>query len=284
MSTRRAILTDDGVTLAVEDGGLATGRPIVLLHGIAQSAGAWRALFEGPLAKAHRLVALDMRGHGASTVAPEARASSAPEGADAYVSGARLGADLHAVLTELGLERPVVVAWSYGGVVLGEYLRRRTARALGGIALVAAAVKVGKPAANLFGSGMMNNARALLSPDAAAYEEGARAFVRACTREPLPDAFVAAALADMRRVPLHVRRALLTRSEDYTPEIAASDVPMTTIHGSDDTIVLPRMSEEIAALRVDVESARIEGVGHVPWMEAPEHFDAALRSLVTRVG
>ncbi|NOU34007.1 MAG: alpha/beta hydrolase [Polyangiaceae bacterium] len=275
MSTRRAILTDDGVTLAVQDGGRTDGRPIVFLHGIAQSSGAWRALFEGPLAKTHRLVALDMRGHGSS---------SAPEGAEAYASGERLGADLHEVLTELGLERPVVVAWSYGGVVLGEYLRRYTARALGGIAWVAAAVKVGKPAANLFGSGMMSNARAILSSDAAAYEEGARAFVRACTREPLLETFVEAAVADMRRVPLHVRRALLTRSEDYTPEIVASDVPMTTIHGSDDAIVLARMSEEIAALRADVESVRIEGVGHVPWMEAPEHFHAALRSLLTRVG
>lgn len=271
MSTRRTIVTDDGVTLAVEDGGLATGRPVVLLHGIAQSSGAWRALFGGPLGRAHRLVALDMRGHGAS---------SAPDGAEAYASGERLGADLHAVLVELALERPVVVAWSYGGVVLGEYLRRHTAQALGGIALVAAAVKVGKPAADLFGSGMMRNARAILSPDAAQYEEGARAFVRACTREPLPEAFVESAVADMLRVPLHVRRALLTRSEDYTPELAASDVPMTTIHGSDDAIVLPRMSEEIAALRADVTSVRIEGVGHVPWMEAPEHFEAALRSLV----
>lgn len=275
MSTRRAIVTDDGVTLAVEDGGLAGGRAIVLLHGIAQSAGAWRALYAGPLAASHRLVAIDMRGHGSS---------SAPDGAEAYASGERLGSDLHAVMTELGLERPVVVAWSYGGVMLGEYLRRHTARALGGVALVAAAIKVGKPAAELFGSGMMANARAILSADAARYEEGARAFVRACTRAPLAEAFVEAAVRDMLRVPLHVRRALLTRSEDYTPEIAASDVPMTTIHGCDDAIVLPRMSDEIEAMRPDVESVRIEGVGHVPWMEAPEHFHAALGSLLTRVG
>lgn len=274
MTTRHEVSSEDGVTIAVEEAGPAQARPIVLLHGIAQSRAVWRSVLAGPLADAYRLLAVDLRGHGDS---------SAPEGSDAYAKGERLGGDLRAVLDGLALERPIVLAWSYGGVVLGEYLRRYGAASLGGVLCVAAAVKVGKPARALFGPAMMDNARALMSEDAAVYEAGSRAFLAACPAHPLGDAFVADGVREMLRAPAHVRRALLTRSEDYSAEVAACTAPVATLHGAQDQVVLPRMSDEIAAMHPGMPHTRVPGVGHLPWLEAPPAFEVAVRVFVERV-
>jgi non-heme chloroperoxidase len=275
MTTRHEVRAADGVLLAVEAAGPSQGRPLVFLHGIAQSRAVWRSVLTGPLAAVHRLVAIDMRGHGDS---------SAPVGSEAYATGERLGGDLHAVIGGLALERPIVVAWSYGGVVLGEYLRRYGAASLGGVLCVAAAVKVGKPARALFGPVMMDHARALLSEDPAVYEAGARAFLGACPAQPLGAAFLDEGLREMLRVPAHVRRALLTRSEDYSAELAACTAPVGTVHGTLDRVVLPQMSDELAAMHPGMPHVRLEGVGHLPWLEAAPPFGAAVRAFVERAG
>lgn len=261
------------VNIAVEETGLREGPPIVFLHGFAQSRHAWRALLDGPLARDHRLIALDLRGHGDSDK------PSAPE---SYAQQEPLGQDLHAALEALEVERPTLVAWSYGGVVVGEYLRRRGSARLGGLLLCAAAVHVGKTAKAFFGPGMLSHGRALLSDDSAQYEAGARAFVRACTKAPLDEAFFENTVSQMMRVPVHVRRAYLSRSEDFSPEIAQCEVPLVTLHGSADEVVLPAMSEHVGRLVPACHSVRLDEVGHVPWLEAPGPFSSTLRELVAR--
>lgn len=262
----------DGVRLAWGEAGKPDGRPIVLLHGIAQSRDLWQSLAEGPLAEEHRLVAVDLRGHGDS---------DKPEDEGAYTP-VRLGDDLRAVIEGLGLACPLVVAWSYGGVALGGYLRRYGSAGLGGILLAAAAVQVGKPARALFGPTMMSNVRALMSPDEAEYEAGARAFLRGATARPLAPAAFDRALEAMLRVPGHVRRALLMRSEDYLPEVARCTAPLATVHGALDAVVFPAMSEMVAAAAPETKSEVLEGVGHVAWLEAPDAFVAAVRALNLR--
>ncbi|MYW11122.1 alpha/beta fold hydrolase [Streptomyces sp. SID2563] len=91
----------EGVRLVCRDGG-GSGRPVVLLHGLAGHAGEWDALAE-LLASRHRVVAVDQRGHGASERRPD------------DVSRAAYVADVVAVVRHLGLERPVLVGQSLGG-------------------------------------------------------------------------------------------------------------------------------------------------------------------------
>jgi pimeloyl-ACP methyl ester carboxylesterase len=267
--TAATVRASDGVLIALEDAGRREGPPVVLVHGLAQSRDVWRTVLEGPLAAEYRLVAVDLRGHGDSDV---------PRDEGAYVSE-RLGDDLHAVIASLDLSRPVVVAWSYGGVVAGAYLRRHGSSALGGLLLAAAAVQVGKPARGLFGPVMMSNARALMSVDVGEYEAGARSFLRGCSAAPLEARAFERAASAMLRVPAHVRRALLARSEDYLPELARCAAPIATLHGALDAVVLPRMSELVASSVPVAESTVLDGVGHVTWLEAPGAFIAAARAI-----
>ena len=86
------------------------GRPIVLIHGNSSSARAFSRQIEGPLGASHRLVAIDLMGHG--------RSADASDPAAYLLSGhAR---SLVALLTSRGIEDSILVGWSLGGHILLE--------------------------------------------------------------------------------------------------------------------------------------------------------------------
>jgi pimeloyl-ACP methyl ester carboxylesterase len=96
-------LVRDGVVLAYDDVG--SGRPpLVLVHGAACHRRFWCQQVPH-FSSAHRVVAVDLRGHGESDAPPER-----------YT--VRLFAeDVASMCTQLGLESPVVVGHSLGGLV-----------------------------------------------------------------------------------------------------------------------------------------------------------------------
>jgi len=121
MQTRATTPTDravpgDGLSLHARDWG-GTGQPVVLLHGLASNARIWDGVASRLAGAGLRVVALDLRGHGA---------------ADQPSSGydfASLVGDLDAALTGLGLERPVLVGHSWGANVVLQFATDRPGRA-----------------------------------------------------------------------------------------------------------------------------------------------------------
>lgn len=101
MTWSELVVHRDGVRLAVRDSG-GTGRPLLLLHGLAGHSGEWDALAE-LLRPHHRLITLDQRGQGGSERFPE------------DVSRAAFVADAVAVLDRLELPEAVLVGQSSGG-------------------------------------------------------------------------------------------------------------------------------------------------------------------------
>jgi 2-succinyl-6-hydroxy-2,4-cyclohexadiene-1-carboxylate synthase len=92
----------NGVDFHVEDRG--AGPPIVLLHGFTGSARSWTP-FALRLARAHRVAAIDLIGHGRS---------SAPEAAARYEFGCAVD-DLAAIARRLGIDRAAWLGYSMGG-------------------------------------------------------------------------------------------------------------------------------------------------------------------------
>lgn len=137
-----SVTTADGVRLNVVEAGNPQGPAIVFIHGISQSWLSWIAqLADGTLRAKYRLVAFDLRGHGASQgsqVALDAQgvplaplADAAYNNGNTTATAALWAGDLQAVISGLGLSSPTVVGWSYGGCVLQDYIATRGG--LGGI-------------------------------------------------------------------------------------------------------------------------------------------------------
>ncbi|NOX23917.1 MAG: alpha/beta hydrolase [Actinobacteria bacterium] len=93
----------DGTTIHYEDHG-GTGTNVVLVHGITESSETWRPITDRLIGK-HRVVTLDLRGHGQSGTA------------DRYDLEAMAG-DVVTVITAIGMETPHIVGHSLGGAVV----------------------------------------------------------------------------------------------------------------------------------------------------------------------
>jgi pimeloyl-ACP methyl ester carboxylesterase len=127
MQTRASTPTDravagDGVGLHARDWG-GSGPAVLLLHGLASNARIWDGVGPRLAGAGLRVVALDLRGHGAS---------------DQPGSGydfAGVGRDLAAALHGLGLERPLLVGHSWGADVALQFAADRPG-AVAGLALV----------------------------------------------------------------------------------------------------------------------------------------------------
>jgi pimeloyl-ACP methyl ester carboxylesterase len=109
----RRFRTEGGPSINVLDWG-GQGPPAVLLHGGSLTARTWDYLAIA-LRSDFRLIALDMRGHGAS------------DWADDY-SIESYATDLMAVIDGLGIERPHLVGMSLGGTVACEFALRHPDR------------------------------------------------------------------------------------------------------------------------------------------------------------
>lgn len=103
-----SITAPDGTTIEFDDheatGGAPDATPVLLVHGITESAASWDPLID-PLRAGRRVVAMDLRGHGRSGTA------------ERYDLEAMAG-DVAAVAMTLGLDRPHLVGHSLGGAVV----------------------------------------------------------------------------------------------------------------------------------------------------------------------
>jgi pimeloyl-ACP methyl ester carboxylesterase len=96
-----------GSLLAFEERG--TGVPIVFVHGLTFSQRTWDPIVDR-LAGRFRCVTLDLPGHGESGGLPRSKEEVGPQ--------------IHALVTHLGIERPVVVGHSLGGIEATMYAAR----------------------------------------------------------------------------------------------------------------------------------------------------------------
>jgi 2-succinyl-6-hydroxy-2,4-cyclohexadiene-1-carboxylate synthase len=97
-----SVVRANGIDFNVEDHG--SGTPLVLLHGFTGSAASWSSVSRD-LASLHRVIAIDIIGHGAS---------AAPEDLAHYVFEQALD-DLAEVTAQLGINRAAWLGYSMGG-------------------------------------------------------------------------------------------------------------------------------------------------------------------------
>jgi non-heme chloroperoxidase len=264
------ILGGGGVRLHAREWGNPGGPALLFIHGWSQSDLCWLNQVRADLASAFRIVTFDLRGHGLSEKPPE------PE---RYADRQLWADDVAAVIDQTGLEQPILVAWSYGGYIVADYLRAYGDARIGAVNLVGAAVILKPPAFDHIGPGFLDNAPDMCVPDQATNIAATRRFLRACTSRPLDDDEMAAAVAWNMAVPPEVRGALLSRELDGSALLASISVPVLVTHGQDDAIVRPSMAEHTLSVCPAATVSWYHDVGHMPFWEASDRFDRELADL-----
>jgi non-heme chloroperoxidase len=256
-----------GVQLHVEETGNPSGRPVLFIHGLSQSHLAWNRQMHSDLTRDLRMVAIDLRGHGES---------ERPVGA--YGDSALWADDVHAVITSLDLERPILTGWSYGGVVICDYLRQYGEDALGGVHLTGAVCRLGEPVLPFLGPRFLATLPGLFSTDAEESISSLQTFVRLLTFNELNSADSALIFASGAAVPPWVRQELLSRTLDYDSLLAGLSLPVLISHGLEDEVVLPAMVGHNASLIPHAQTSYYRNVGHATFWEDPDRFGSELRS------
>lgn len=262
-----------GVGLQVQEWGNRHGPPILLIHGWSQSQLCWTRQVASHLAETSRIVTVDIRGHGMS---------EKPSDAGHYQDAQLWADDIAAVIDQTGLDRPVLVGWSYGGFIATDYVRAYGDDAIAGINLVGGAVMLNPPAFDHIGPGFLENA-----PDAAVSDLSTNIaaivrFLRACTAQPLCTEDWNTALCWNMVVRPEVRGALISRDIDASDVLAHLSVPMLVTHGRSDQIVLPSMGEHVLTVCPTAEPSWYDEVGHLPFLEDPDRFNRELADFTTR--
>jgi pimeloyl-ACP methyl ester carboxylesterase len=259
------------IRLRAREWGNPEGPGILFVHGWSQCDLCWSSQVDSPLAETFRIVTFDIRGHGAS---------EKPLKPGCYADERLWADDLAAVIDQTRLERPVLVAWSYGGLIVTDYVRVHGDAGIVGIDLVAAAVLLAPPTFDHLGPGLLSNAPDACLPDLGTSIAAIRRFLRSCTTRPLDEELWSTALCWNMVVPPEVRAALISREINADGVLASLSVPVLVTHGSEDAIVLPSMSERTLEQCKTAVASWYEGIGHMPFIEDATRFNRELAAFV----
>ncbi len=258
--TQRLRVND--VTFSVEATG--TGRPVVLIHGWTMS-GRFFQRQVPELSASFQVIVPDLRGHGASEKVLYGH--TVPQYA----------ADLHAILGDLSVERPVLVGWSMGAMVGYEYLSAYGSDAVAGLVIVDQPPSDFAWAGYEFGVFTMDDLRETneqLQQDQAAVVDG---FTPLMLHDPDPETLKWMAAEILQVPPVIASTILLDQTlRDYREFLPRIDVPSLVLFGEDDKLTSPRAGAYIADRIPGSRLQTFPASSHCPFWEESRAFNEAV--------
>ncbi len=242
----------------------------MFIHGYTQSRHSWKRQLESGLTDDFHLAAVDNRGHGRS---------AKPEGA--YADSDLLADDIQSVIDSVELDQPVLVGWSYGGLIISDYLAKYGDDNIAGINFVGAISKLGtEDATAVIGDDFINLIPGFESTSVEESVTTLETFLNRCMYDDPSEDDLLSMLGFNAMVPPHVRASLHSRTITHDDDLRAIEKPVRIIHGEEDTVVLPDAATEHAELITTSETSFYPDVGHSPFWEAPDRFNQELREFV----
>jgi pimeloyl-ACP methyl ester carboxylesterase len=259
----------NGIRFHVRDRG--TGPAIVLLHGQSETLFAWDAAAE-LLAARHRVISVDLPGHGLTGPDPQSR-----------YSWAGLAASLDALTTTLGLTHFALAGNSLGGAIALEYALAYPQKLDALILLDSIGAPRDEPKPLIFEAEslpVIGPLVTLLTP-----QWLVRLSLQSTYGDPakLTDADITTtAELVLRQGNRDAQRQIVSQMNDLAipARIGEIDTPTLILWGSRDTWVLPKYADWFAARLPDATLHVLPGLGHMPMAEDPTTTVAAIETFL----
>lgn len=245
----------NGITLHFAAQGPTTGPAVVMLHGFTDS---WFSfsrvlpLLPGDM----RVVAPDMRGHGASERPPHGYRL------------ADLADDVLQLMDALQIPKAVLV-----GHCMGSFVARKVYELAPGRVSRLVLVGAGPETVTPVMTGLMHMINGLTDPVDEAF---VREFQMSCVHAPVPEPFMEAVIANSRRVPARIWKDVIQGLIEGEINLSRPDVRTLVLGGRQDA-VFSEMEQMVLARRFPRgELHLVDGVGHTLHWEQPATFVSAL--------
>lgn len=263
-----------GVPLVVQEWGNPDGIPVLMLHGFSFGAVAFKKQI-GPIAEQLRFIAPDLRGHGLS---------AKPWTPEAYAGTEVWAEDIAAIVDAFDLDRPIIVAWSFGGYVAMNYLRHCGAECASGLILagsLAGLVPRPPPADPI--DGMPPPKGDARADNYHELFDGAQWVARVMTYKEPSELDMLQKQLTIVMMPPHVRRAMMGLALDNEDLPEQLTLPILFIHGDKDgSIPAASVADAVNSLP-DATSIEFADAGHSTFAEFPELFNSTLLNFAQTV-
>jgi pimeloyl-ACP methyl ester carboxylesterase len=268
--TEKAFVGPDGTRFSYVDEG--QGSPIVLLHGWSSSL-RWFERNVPELAKSHRVLALDFRGHGSS---------------DKTVAGHTMeqyAIDVRDFIDGLGVRNPILVGWSMGSIVLWNYVMQFGSGQARGM------VFVGQSASDLitpdYEHGIIPEAEVPRYMYDLQMDQSALVVhnMELMVKHRPSDEDLKWMADDYLRCPANIATVTFYSQTmaDSMPAFPKIDFPCQVYFGVDPKMYKLAHGEYLASMIPGSELIVFEESGHVPMREEPERFNRELHAFAGRV-
>ena len=257
----------NGIQLYCRSAGNPGGPLILFIHGWSQTHSVWNRQFNSELAEACHLVAFDLRGHGYS---------ECPVGDDHYLNGQLYADDLRAVITHYKSDVLVLVGWSAGALVIGDYLRRYGQDDVDGIIMVNGLHCLGiAELTDMLGTGPGDYMPDTMTNDVQVQHHAMLRCMRDMALEITPQQLQLMTAQSMMTTP-PVRAALMARVIDHTDVLTRFSKPARVIHGRHDPFILISAARHLQTLLSRSTLSLYEKSAHMPFWEEPDKFNREL--------
>lgn len=265
--TEYIVPTRHGPVAIADSGG--PDMPILLLHGSSTGKDVFAEQLGSPLADMHRLIAIDLPGHGDSPDAVDPAATYTVSGYAEVVED---------VLARLRLERAVVYGWSMGGHVAIELMTRNPA--------IAGIMISGTPPLSSGLLGMLRGFHAswdmLLASKEKFSERDIERFARMCFADEVEPTDLDAVRSTDGRVRSHFGKSLMRL--DQRSAVLHAGVPVAMINGAADPLVkLSYLDTLDIPMLWEGRGHAIPGAAHAPFRQAPQQFNVHLHRFATDI-
>ena len=267
------IVGGGGCRLHLVESGNPRGQSILFLHGFSQNALSWDRQLRSTLGRRCRLVAMDLRGHGASDRPREG-----------YDDPGLWADDVNAAIRELSLDHPILCGWSYGPLVMLDYVRRHGESRIGGLHFVAGITKLGSAEAlSVLTPELLALVPGFFSTDAETSVGALESLLRLSFASPPSAARLYTDLGFNASVPPFVRQALFARTVDNDDLLPTIRKPVLITHGAADAVVAPAVVEQHHRLLPHAETHMMPAAGHAPFRDDAPSFNRRLAAFAEDV-